>query len=104
MAERNACSRRQFVDSGFDTIGYAFNKEPGIYIVAIDCKRWEKHKLLTYFTFNDDRKVVAPAWPNSNYLGLPALPVGTKVELEIQHTRTGKLNLKGVASLDAHIE
>ena len=47
---------------------------------------------------------VAPTWPNSNYLGLAELPVGTKVELDFQHTRTGKLNLKGVDSLDAHKE
>ena len=37
--------------------------------------------------------------PNSNYLGLAELPVGTKVALDFQYTRTGKLNLKGVTAL-----
>lgn len=100
MAEKKALSRHQFVESGFDTTRYAFNEEPGLHTAVIDCKRWGKNKLVTYFTFDDGRKVVAPTWPNSNYLGLAELPVGTKVELDFQHTRTGKLNLKGVRLLD----
>lgn len=99
MAEKKALSRRQFAESGFDTTGYAFNEEPGLHTAVIDCKRWGKSKLVTYFTFDDGRKVVAPTWPNSNYLGLAELPVGTKVALDFQYTRTGKLNLKGVTAL-----
>ena len=104
MAEQRAFSRRQFAESGFDTTGYAFNEEPGLHTAVIDCKRWGKRKLVTYFTLDDGRKVVAPTWPNSNYLGLAELSVGAKVELDFQHTRSGKLNLKGVTSLDTHIE
>ena len=96
MAEKRALSRHQFAESGFDTSGYAFNEIPGLHTGIIDCKRWGKHKLVTYFTFYDGRKVVAPTWPNSNYLGLAELPIGSKVELDFQHARTGKLNLKGV--------
>ena len=99
MAERQAYSRRQFVESGFDTTGYAFNKEQGVHIGSIDCKRWGKQKLVTYFTLDDGRKVVAPTWPKSNYLGLAELPIGSRVELDFQTTRTGKLNLKGVSVL-----
>ena len=104
MAEKKALSRHQFAESGFDTTGYAFNEEPGLHTAVIDCKRWGKSKLVTYFTFDDGRKVVAPTWPNSNYLGLAELPVGTKVELDFQHTRTGKLNLKGVTALHIPVE
>ena len=99
MAEQRAYSRRQFLESGFDTNGYAFNEEPGLHAATIDCKRWGKHKLVTYFTLDDGRKVVAPTWPNSNYLGLAELPIGSRVELDFQYTRTGKLNLKGVTAL-----
>lgn len=99
MAEQRAYSRRQFLESGFDTTGYAFNEEPGQYAATIDCKRWGKYKLVTYFTLDDGRKVVAPTWPNSNYLGLAELPIGSRVELDFQHTRNGKLNLKGVTAL-----
>lgn len=104
MAEKRALSRHQFAESGFDASGYAFNEIPGLHSAVIDCKRWGKHKLVTYFTFDDGRKVVAPTWPNSNYLGLAELPVGTKVELDFQHTRTGKLNLKGVTALHIPVE
>ena len=100
MAEKRALSRHQFAESGFDTSGYTFNEIPGLYTAVIDCKRWGKHKLVTYFTLDDSRKVVAPTWPNSNYLGLAELPIGSKVELDFQHTRTGKLNLKGVRLLN----
>ena len=99
MAEQRSYSRRQFLESGFDTTGYAFNEEPGLHAATIDCKRWGKHKLVTYFTLDDGRKVVAPTWPNSNYLGLAELPIGSRVKLDFQHTRTGKLNLKGVTAL-----
>lgn len=58
-----------------------------------------EHKLVTYFTFDDGWKIVAPTWPKSNYLGLDELPVGSRVELDFQYTRTGKLNVKGVAIL-----
>lgn len=104
MAEPKALSRRQFAESGFDTTGYAFNEEPGIYTAVIDSKRWGKRKLVTYFTLEDGRKVVAPTWPNSNYLGLAELPVGAKVELYFQRTQSGKLNLKAVASLDMPVQ
>ena len=104
MAEKRALSRHQFAESGFDTSGYAFNKIPGLHTASIDCKRWGKHKLVTYFTLDDGRKVVAPIWPNSNYLGLAELPIGSKVELDFQYTRTGKLNLKGVTVIDIPVQ
>ena len=104
MAEQSAFSRRQFAEAGFDTTGYAFNEEQGLHTAVIDCKRWGKHKLVTYFTFGDGRKVVAPTWPNSNYLGLAELPIGSKVELDFQHTRTGKLNLKGVTVIHIPVQ
>lgn len=99
MAEQRAYSRRQFAESGFDTTGYAFNEEQGLHTGTIDCKRWGKQKLVTYFTLDDGRKVVAPTWPKNNYLGLAELPIGSRVELDFQPTRTGKLNLKGVTAL-----
>ena len=99
MAEQQACSRRQFAESGFDTTGYTFNEIPGLHTTTIDCKRWGKHKLVTYFTFDDGRKIVAPTWPKSKYLGLDELPLGSRVELDFQYTRTGKLNVKGVTTL-----
>ena len=99
MSEKQSYSRHQFAGSGFDTTGYTFNEIPGLHTATIDCKRWGKHKLVTYFTFDDGRKIVAPTWLKSNYLGLDKLPVGSRVELDFQYTRTGKLNVKGVTTL-----
>lgn len=103
MAQKNALSRHQFAASGFDPTSYAFHEEPGLFAATVDCKRWGKHKLVTYFTLADGRKVVAPTWPNCNYLGLAELSVCSKVELDFQHTRTGKINLKNVTALDDQI-
>lgn len=102
--EQRALSRRQFAASDFDTSGYSFNEEPGEFVATIDCKRWGKKKLVTYFTLEDGRKVVAPTWPNSNYLGLADLPLGATVRLNFQPTRTGKLNLKGVDALHIPVQ
>ena len=104
MAEQRALSRRQFAESGFDGTGYTFNEEQGLHTGTIDCKRWGKQKLVTYFTLDDGRKVVAPTWPKSNSLGLAELPVGSRVELDFQPTRTGKLNLKGVTVLYVSVQ
>lgn len=104
MAEQRALSRRQFAASGFDAAGYAFNEEPGEFVATIDCKRWGKKKMVTFFTFEDGRKVVAPTWPNSNYQGLADMPLGAKVRLCFQYTRTGKLNLKGAEFIGAPVQ
>lgn len=100
MTEQQAYSRRQFAESGFDITGYKFNEIPDLHTATIDCKRWGKLKLVTYFTFDDGRKIVAPTWPKSNYLGLNELPVGSRVELDFQPTRTGKIKLSSVAILE----
>ena len=100
MTEQRGLSRRQFAASSFDPDGYVFNEQPGEFVAVIDCKRWGKRKkLITYMTFEDGRRIVATTWPKSNSLGLAELPVGTKVELDFQHTRSGKLNLIGVTMI-----
>ena len=46
MTQKNALSRRQFRQSGFDETDYAFNTQPGTFLATIDCKRWGKGKKL----------------------------------------------------------
>ena len=99
MSEKHLYFRRQFAGSGFDITGFTFNEIPGLHRATIDCKRWGKHKLVTYSTFDDGRKIVAPTWPKSNYQGLVDLPIGSRGDLDFQYTRTGKLNVKGVIIL-----
>ena len=61
MAQQNALSRRQFKETEFNGKDYRFNMQPGEFVATIDCKRWGKRKkLITYMTFTDGRRVVAP--------------------------------------------
>lgn len=46
MTQKNALSRRQFRQSGFDETDYTFNTQPGTFTATIDCKRWGKGKSL----------------------------------------------------------
>lgn len=47
-----------------------------MFLAIIDCKRWGKgKKLVTYMTFADGRKIVAPTWPRSQYEGLANMQV-----------------------------
>lgn len=101
MNEKRALSKLQFIESGFETADYEFVDEPGIYTAAIDCKRWGKNKLITYFTFDDGRKVVAATWFGNNYLGLADLPVGSRVELDFQYSKSGKVNIKSATPIRA---
>lgn len=67
MAQKNALSRRQFRESEFDASGYEFNQRSGEFVATIDCKRWGKRKkLVTYMTFEDGRRIVAPPGPGAD--------------------------------------
>ena len=101
MTEIRALSKLQFKNASFDTSDYEFNDAPGVHTALIDCKRWGKNKLITYFTFDDGRKVVAATWFGNNYLGLADLPVGSRVELDFQYSKSGKVNIKSVTPIHA---
>ena len=61
MAQKNALSRRQFKETDFDGSGYEYNLRSGEFIATIDCMWWGKRKkLVTYMTFEDGRRIVAP--------------------------------------------
>ena len=92
MAQKNALSRRQFRESEFDGSGYEYNLRSGEFVATIDCKRWGKRKkLVTYMTFEDGRRIVAPTWPRSSYEGLAAMAVGSKIRILFVENRTGDL-------------
>lgn len=103
MEEKRALTRRQFASSDFDASGYSFNEQPGEFVATIDCKRWGKTKLISYFTFEDGRKVVSVTWPRSNYRGLTDMPLGSKVKLTFRPSRTGTLNLMDVVLLSGPV-
>ena len=97
MAQKNALSRRQFKETEFDGSDYQYNLRSGEFIATIDCKRWGKRKkLVTYMTFEDGRRIVAPTWPRSSYEGLAAMAVGSKIRVIFIENRTGDLCVRKV--------
>lgn len=102
MINQRALSRRQFHNSDFTETEYEFNQQPGEYIATIDCKRWGKRKkLITYMTFADGRKIVAPTWPRSNHEGLADIAVGSKVCVTYMINREGTPCIRRVVLLSS---
>lgn len=100
MAQKNALSRRQFKETEFDGSGYEYNLRSGEFVATIDCKRWGKRKkLVTYMTFEDGRRIVAPTWPWRRYEGLANMEVGSKVRIEYVANSRGILCVRGVVLL-----
>lgn len=100
MTQQNALSRRQFQESEFDDSGYEFNQRSGEFVATIDCKRWGKRKkLITYMTFEDGRRIVAPTWPRSSYEGLANMKVGSKIRVTYVTNLRGALCIRGVILL-----
>ena len=92
MVQQNALSRRQFKETEFNGKDYKFNYQPGEFVATIDCKRWGKRKkLITYMTFADGRRVVAPTWPRSRHEGLANMEVGSKIRVLYEENRSGTL-------------
>ena len=100
MAQKNALSRRQFKESEFDGSGYEYNLRSGEFVATIDCKRWGKRKkLITYMTFEDGRRIVAPTWPRSSYEGLANMEVGSKIRIIYIESSRGNLCVRGAVLL-----
>ena len=100
MAQKNALSRRQFRESEFDGSRYEYNLRSGEFVATIDCKRWGKRKkLVTYMTFEDGRRIVAPTWPRSSYEGLSAMAVGSKIRIIYIESSRGNLCVRGAILL-----
>ena len=101
MTEQRGLSRRQFAASGFDPDGYLFNEQPGEFVAVIDCKRWGKwKKLITYMTFEDGRRIVAPTRPRSRYEGLADMMVGSRIRIGYLRNNSGTLCVRSVVLLD----
>ena len=95
MAQKNVLSRRQFKGNEFNGSGYEYNLRSGEFVATIDCKRWGKRKkLVTYMTFDDGRRIVAPTWPRSSYEGLAAMAVGSKIRVTYIESSTGNLCIR----------
>ena len=95
MAQQNALSRRQFKETEFNEADYEFNMQSGEFVATIDCKRWGKRKkLITYMTFADGRRVVAPTLPRSRYEGLANMEVGSRIRVLYEENQSGTLCIR----------
>ena len=95
MTQQNALSRRQFKETEFNGKDYKFNMQPGEFVATIDCKRWGKRKkLITYMTFADGRRIVAPTWPRSRYEVLANMEVGSRIRVLYEENRSGTLCIR----------
>ena len=92
MEKMRALSKAQFAQSGFDTRDYHFITEPGTFTAYLELKVWGKRSLECFFTFADDRKIIACTFPEADYLGLADTPIGTECVLTFERTVRSKRN------------
>ena len=97
MATMRAYSKNQLYENGIHTDIYVTAEQEGIFKATLDYKRWGRNRnVLAYFTLEDGRKIMASAWQDTGYLGIPEIPMGTTVRLTFQKAKNGLAYLRGV--------
>lgn len=90
-------SLRQLEEKGICVDEYLTNKRDDVIKARLDCKRWDKKRnILAYFTFEDGRKVMASAWQNTGYFGIPEIEEGTMLTLTFEKAKNGISYLRKV--------
>lgn len=83
-------SLRKLEEKGNYVDEYLTNERDGVFKARLDCKRWgKKRNVLAYFTFEDGSKVVASAWQNTGYLGIPDIEEGARLTLTFERAKNG---------------
>ena len=83
-------SLRQLEAKGICVDEYLTNERDGVFKARLDCKRWgKKRNILAYFTFEDGSKVMASAWQNTGYLGIPEIEEGARLMLTFERAKNG---------------
>ena len=90
-------SLRQLEEKGVCVDEYLTNEHEGVFKARLDCKRWgKKRNVLAYFTFEDGSKVMASAWQNTGYLGIPEIEEGAMLTLTFERAKNGISYLRKV--------
>lgn len=90
-------SLRQLEEKGIYVDEYLTNEREGVFKARLDCKRWgKKRNVLTYFTFEDGSKIMAAAWQNTGYLGIPEIEEGAVLTLTFEKAKNGISYLRKV--------
>ena len=92
-----AYSLKQFREQCNCVDDYKTNEHEGVFNARLDQKRWGKNRnILAYFTFDDGSKVMASAWQNTNYLGIPEIEEGAMLTLTFESAKNGISYLRKV--------
>ena len=90
-------SLRELEEKGICVDEYLTNERDGIFKARLDYKRLgKKRNVLAYFTFEDGSKVMASAWQNTGYLGIPEIEEGTILTLTFERAKNGISYLRKV--------
>ena len=97
-----AYSLKQFIEQGIYVDDYKTNERDGVFTARLDYKRWGKNRnVLAYFTFEDGSKIMASAWQNTGYLGIPEIEEGALLTLTFVRAKNGISYLRKVERCDA---
>lgn len=90
-------SLRQLEEKDICVDEYLTNERDGVFKAQLDCKRWgKKRNVLAYFTLEDGSKVMASAWQNTGYLGIPEIEEGTMLTLTFERAKNSISYLRKV--------
>lgn len=102
MEEKRAYSQSQFEALCIDTKNYKFNEIEGVFSGTLDYKKWGKTRnIVAFVTLDDGRQIVCCAWQeNHKYLGIPEIPMETRIKLTFAPNSKGRMCLIAVRSID----
>lgn len=94
----NACSSKwQLEERGVYTDTYSASQTAGVVKARLDGKLWgKKRNILAYFTLEDGGKIMAAAWQNTDYLGIPDIEEGAVLQLTFERSKGGTSYLRKV--------
>ena len=96
-------SLRQLKEKGIYVDEYLTNERDGVFKARLGCKRWGKNRnILAYFTFEDGSKIMAAAWRNTGYLGIPEIEEGAMLTLTFERAKNGISYLRKVERNDSN--
>ena len=92
-----AYSFKEIRKHGICLDGYQTSERDGVFNACLDYKCWGKNRnILAYFTFEDGSKVMASAWQNTGYLGIPEIEQGAMLTLTFEKSKKGISYLRKV--------
>ena len=91
-------SRNQLAMSNFSREGYEFNEIEGTFKGTMRFAVWgSKCNAIAYVELDGGRKIMCTAFQQPNdYLGIPEIDFGTRVEVVYERGKRGNIRLKSI--------